>query len=87
MLFFFAEFVGGLFEKFPEFYKGDNTARQEVKDFGRKWGWTQSIYGLAQHPMFRNVKDVTEINVHTALYWLSFEADKNRLEKQLMKRK
>ena len=52
--------------------------------FGRKWGWYQSIYGLAGGDVHK-LDSVTKIPLHTCLMWLSFEKEKNDIEAKLIK--
>jgi hypothetical protein len=71
---------------YPELYQGTGETRQEVAEFGIKWGWYQSIYGLAKGDIFK-FESVTKLKLHKALLFLSFEASKNKLEANLIKRK
>ena len=48
-------------------------------NFGRKWGWYQSIYAIAQGDLLR-FEAVTKLPVRQALTWLEFEREKNELE-------
>ena len=86
MLVFFAKFNERLTELYPELYIGGGSNRQEVAEFGKKWGWYQSIYGIAGGDVFRFEK-VNNLKLHKALLFLSFESDKNKLEAKLLKRK
>ena len=53
-------------------------------NFGAKWGWYQSIYGLAQGDVTR-FEDITKLNVHECLYALEFMKEKNELEAKRIK--
>ena len=55
-------------------------------NFGVKWGWYQSLYGLAQKDVAR-FDTVTKLNVHQCLMYLAFEKEKTQIEKQLIKRR
>ena len=69
---------------YPELYKGAGGQRQEFADFGRKWGWYQNIYALAGGDIFK-IDDVTELKLLKALTFLSFEAEKNKIEQKILK--
>jgi len=49
-----------------------------------KWGFYQSVWGLAKGDVTR-FDAVTKLNVHTCLLNLVFEKEKNELEKRLIK--
>ena len=55
-------------------------------NFGRKWNWYQSIYGLAQGDVTR-FDNITELGLFKCLTYLAFEKEKLQLEKNLIKRK
>ncbi len=54
-------------------------------NFGAKWGWYQSIYGLAQGDVTR-FENITKLNMHECLYALEFMKEKNELEAKRIKR-
>ena len=54
-------------------------------NFGRKYGWFQSIYTLAKEDAAK-IDDAVKLNVHRALLVLEYEKDKNRVEVALIKR-
>ena len=54
--------------------------------FSEKWGWYQSIYGLAQGNV-RKFNEVTKLNLHTCLQYLAFEKDKADLQEHIFKKK
>ena len=84
---FFFEFNERLTELYPEMYRGGGGAQSEsIADFGTKWGWYNSLYQLAQGDI-RRFEEVTELKLFECLTFLSFEADKNRLEADLIKKK
>jgi hypothetical protein len=53
-------------------------------NFGKKWGWYQSIYGLSGGDVTR-INTITKIPLHQCLTWLAFEKDKNEVESKLIK--
>ena len=53
-------------------------------NFGAKWGWYQSIYGLAGGDPTK-FKDVTKLSLFQCLTWLEFEKEKNELERRMLK--
>lgn len=67
-------------------YRGGGVSDQSITSFGEKWGWYQSIYGLAQGNVFK-FEEATKLLLSEAMMFLSFEADKNRMESNLMKKK
>ena len=54
--------------------------------FASKWGWYQSIYGLANGDLLK-YDSITKQNLHKCLTFLSFEKDKCELESQILKNK
>ena len=48
-------------------------------NFGVKWGWYQSLYGLANGYITR-FENITKLGVHDCLYALEFMKEKNELE-------
>ena len=61
---------------------GSSTSAQA--NFGRRWGWYQSIHTLAKGDVAR-IDEVTETNIHKCLMMLEYEKDKNNLESLLIK--
>lgn len=47
--------------------------------FFKKWGWYNSFYAIAKGDAFK-IDDATELNIHKALTWLSYESEKNQIE-------
>jgi hypothetical protein len=88
--FFFLQFKQGVIREYPELFEEGSTQSNEYSsfaNFGNKWGWYQSIYGLAKGDVTK-FDDVTRLNVHTCLLYLAFEKEKVELEKlQLQKYK
>ena len=55
-------------------------------NFGKKWGWYQSLFGLSQGDI-RRFEDITKLNIHTCLYALTFMKEKAEVESNQMKSK
>ena len=85
-MFFFNQFTSRLAKYYPELYRSGTTNKPEVAEFGAKWGWYQFVYGIAKENIF-NFDKVSELNIHKAMLFASFEADKNRLESKMIKNK
>ena len=49
-----------------------------------KWGWYNSIYGLAQGDITR-YENITKLNVHECFMMLSFMKDKAEVEAKRIK--
>ena len=81
------EFRSRLVENYDELFgqSGDATL-DSVSQFSRKWGWYQSIYGLAQGDI-RRFEDITKLKMHECFMMLSFIKDKNDIEAQQIKKK
>jgi hypothetical protein len=67
-------------------YSRGGVSDQSISNFGEKWGWYQSIYALSKGNVFRFEK-ATKLLLSEAMMFLSFEADKNKMESNLMKKK
>ena len=52
--------------------------------FGRKYGWFNSIYALANGDVSK-FETVTKQNIFTALTWLEFEKEKTEIERSKYK--
>jgi len=88
-LVFFLSFKQRINENYPELFTEGNeqeTNYTAEANFGVKWGWYQSLYGLAQKDVAR-FDTVTKLNVHQCLMYLAFEKEKIQIEKQLIKRR
>ena len=85
-IFFFVEFRSRLVENYDELFgqQGDRSL-DSISIFSSKWGWYQSIYGLAQGDVTR-FEDITKLNVHSCFMMLSFMKDKNELEAKQIKK-
>ena len=82
------EFKQRVITNYPEIFEsgGEENEYGETAGFGRKWGWYQSIYGLAQKDVTR-FDDITKLNVHQCLMYLAFEKEKIELEKKQIRNK
>ena len=81
------EFRTGLVANYDELFgKRTELGLDRVSNFSAKWGWYQSIFGLAQGDITR-FEHITKLNVHECLMMLSFMKDKNELEAEQIKRK
>ena len=81
------EFRTGLIEKYDELSgSGGNKNLDAVSQFTKKWGWYQSIYGLAKGDI-RRFEDITKLGVHECFMMLSFMKDKSELEAKQIKNK
>ena len=54
-------------------------------NFTRKYGWYNSIYALAKGDVTR-FENITKLNIHKCLYYLTFEKEKQEIEKKLIKK-
>jgi|TARA_R110000744_G_scaffold341339_1_gene446582 hypothetical protein len=57
-----------------------------VSQFGTKWGWYSSIYAIAKGRLER-FEHITKLKVHECLLFLTFEKEKNEIEKKQIKNK
>ena len=76
------ELYSGLFGE-KDTQGGADTSIQA--NFGRKWGWYQSIHTLAQGDV-RRIDEVTKTSLHKCLMMLEFEKDKNKVENHLIRK-
>ena len=67
------------------FGQGGDGGTDAISGFGKKWGWYQSIYTLAQGDV-RRFEDITELEIHTCFTMLTFEKEKNELEAKQIKK-
>ena len=85
---FFLSFKQRIAENYPELFGGGNTETNDygaATNFGKKWGWYQSLYGIAKGDVTK-FDNITRLNVHECLMYLAFEKEKIELEKQQIKR-
>ena len=79
------EFRSGLVESYDELFgQGGNTSLDAVSQFSTKWGWYNSIYGLAQGDITR-FENITKLGVHECFMMLSFMKDKAEVEAKRIK--
>ena len=86
---FFLQFKQRIADNYPELFSERDGGVNDfgaTANFGAKWGWYQSIYGLAKGDVAEFDK-VTKLNVHKCLLYLAFEKEKVELEKRLIKQK
>ena len=84
---FFLSFRDKIVKIYDELFTGTGGEDREYSleaGFGRKWGWYQSIYGLAGGDVLK-LDSVTEIPLHKCLMWLAFEKEKNEIEAKMIK--
>ena len=87
-VFFFVQFRDGVIEAYDSFFQQSNGdgGYSKSANFGAKWGWYQSIYGLAGGDITR-FEDITKLNVHQCFTMLSFMKEKAEIEAQQIKSK
>jgi hypothetical protein len=79
---FFCAFANGLTERYPELFEGDGATSQHQVNFGKKWRSYSTIVELANG----NIKEIDEVvkePLEKCLLFLSYKADKNRLDELL----
>ena len=81
------EFRTRLIESYDELFGGGgNGGLDSVSQFSTKWGWYQSLYGLAQGDITR-IENITKLKMHECFMMLSFMKDKNEIEAKQIKKK
>jgi hypothetical protein len=83
------EFKQRVVTNYPEiFIEGDGgeSDYSATSSFGRKWGWYQSVYGLAKGDVTK-FDNITKLNMHKSFMYLAFEKEKIELEKSLIKKR
>lgn len=84
---FFLRFRDGVKSDFPSLFgSAEEQGYTSEENFGRKWGWYQSIYTLAKGDALR-FNEATALPLYQALTYLSFEKEKNELEAKRIKNK
>ena len=84
---FFLQFKQGLIDKYPEIFNREgNDGYTTEANFARKWGWYQSVYGIARGDI-NKFNQVTSLQLHECLMYLAFEKDKIDLEQKRLKSK
>ena len=87
---FFLSFRDGISASYLELYtesdeEGEQHNVSAQGGFGAKWGWYQSIYGLAQGDV-RRFDEITALPLHQCLTFLAFEKEKNEIEAAMIKK-
>ena len=77
---------------YPELIgEGDEEGQEPISDFSettqfaKRWGWYQSIYGLAKGDVTK-FDEVTELRLTKCLTYLVFEKQKNEIERRQFER-
>jgi hypothetical protein len=80
------EFRSRLIENYDELFGGSRSRDLDaVSQFSRKWGWYQSIYGLAKGDITQ-FENITKLKMHECFMMLTFMKDKNELEAKQIKK-
>ena len=85
---FFLRFRQGVVESYPELYTEQSDTGGDLSaqaNFGAKWGWYQSIYGLAGGDVLK-FDAVTELPIFKCLNFLTFDKEKNEIEAAMIKK-
>ena len=86
-VFFFVEFRDRIINSYDELFgQSGNGTLDAVSQFSKKWGWYQSIYGLAKGDI-RRFEDITKLSMHECFMMLSFMKDKADVEAKEIKKK
>ena len=85
LCFFFLSFRDRLVEGYDSLFGAEQgNTLTGVSQFGKKWGWYQSIFALSQGDI-RRLEHITELNVHKCLTMLTFMKEKSELEANQIK--
>ena len=85
-VFFFVQFRNGIIDSYAELFGGGGSEQLDAAtNFSKKWGWYQSIFGLAQGDITR-FENITKLGMHECFMMLSFIKDKNELEAKQIKK-
>ena len=87
MYVFFLQFKQRTTENYPELFESGSTEGADygaATNFGKKWGWFNSLYALAKSDVTR-FEHITKLNFHECFMFLAFEKEKNQLEAKLIK--
>tara|TARA_R110000796_G_scaffold168332_1_gene285245 strand:+ start:102 stop:359 length:258 start_codon:yes stop_codon:yes gene_type:complete len=76
------EFRDRLHQRYDELFvtTGESIDTSAAGGFSNKWGWTQSIYQLANSDITK-FEDVTKLNVNFCLTMLEFKKEKSEVNK------
>ena len=81
------EFRTRLVENYDELFgQSGKQSLDSVSQFSKKWGWYQSLFGLAQGDI-RRFEDITKLKMHECFMMLSFMKEKNEVEAKQIKKK
>ena len=84
---FFLQFRQRLIDSYSELF--EQTERGElsaISGFTAKWGWYNSVYALANGDITR-FENITKLNVHECLTYLTYTKEKNEIEARNIKSK
>ena len=70
---------------FTEATETEGTSTSAQANFGKKWGWYQSIFTIAQEDAAK-IDQATKLPVHTCLMYLEYIKDKTTIENALIKK-
>ena len=86
-LFFFIQFRKGLVDDYSELFEGGSgDTTSAISQFGQKFGWYGSLFGLSQGDITK-FENITQMKMHECLYMLTYMKEKNQLESQQIKSK
>lgn len=86
-LFFFVQYRKRLIIDYPELFEGSGgETTSAVSQFGQKFGWYSSLYGLSGGDVLK-IEAITKLNMHECLYMLTYMKEKNELEARQIKNK
>ena len=86
-VFFFIEFRDRLVNNYESLFTGGNQETTSARSgFGQRWGWYQSVYGLANGDITK-FENITKLKMHECLLMLTFMKEKNEVEIQQIKSK
>tara|TARA_R110000850_G_scaffold161766_1_gene286335 strand:- start:396 stop:650 length:255 start_codon:yes stop_codon:yes gene_type:complete len=81
------EFRIGIVANYDELFgQGGSASLDAVSQFSTKWGWYQSLYGLANGDVER-IESITKLGFHQCFMMLAFMKDKSEVEAKQMKKK
>jgi hypothetical protein len=81
------EFRDRLVENYDELFgQGAETGLDRLSQFGAKWGWYQSLYGLSGGDITK-LEYITKLNLHQCLMMLAFKKEKIEIERKQIKSK
>lgn len=83
---FFLEFRKRVIKRYPKLFGNRDEQNDERESdyslrtqFGKKWGWYGSIYGLTKGDLTK-YDEVVKYGLHKCLTYLTFEQEKNEIE-------